>query len=329
MNTEPFFKAMADTTRRRILQIVARHELSVSELVECLAQPQSTVSRHLKVLRDAGLIVDRREANSVHYAAVEHGNGGFANHDLERRLIEWLGQEELPQPLQRRLNRVIAERQNRSSEFFSRAAHRWDHLRLEAFGDAFHLEALAALLPPDWIVADIGTGTGYMLPVLAGAFRKVIAVDPVPEMLEVARARCRAESIKNVTFRKGDVGHLPIENAAVDLALAVLVLHHVPVPADALRELGRVVKPAGRILIVEQRTHRLESFHERMQDRWWGFEPAKLSRSVAAAGFEQIRCRTLATHSPQLRAVESPELFTLTAQRSAAKKVNARNTKRT
>ena len=113
----------------------------------------------------------------------------------------------------------------------------------------------------------------------------------------------------------------------VDLALAVLVLHHVPAPEDALRELGRIVKPGGRLLIVEQQTHQLEAFHERMQDRWWGFEPAKLTRAVAAAGFEDIHCRALATHSPESRAVESPELFTLTAHRSTAKGSNRKDTK--
>ena len=327
MNTELLFKAMADSTRRRILQLVARHELTVSELVDCLAQPQSTVSRHLKVLRDAGVILDRREANTVHYAAVEPANGTSDNHDLQGHLLEWVGQQDLPKPLARRLNRILTERQSRSSEFFSRAAHRWDQLRLEAFGDAFHLEALAALLPRDWVVADIGTGTGYMLPVLADTFRKVMAVDPVPEMLEVARSRCRAENIRNVIFRKGDLGRLPIQQGRVDLALAVLVLHHVPAPEDALRELGRIVKPGGRLLIVEQQTHQLEAFHERMQDRWWGFEPAKLTRAVAAAGFEDIHCRALATHSPESRAVESPELFTLTAHRSTAKGSNRKDTK--
>ncbi len=314
MSTELVFKAMADNTRRRILQIVARQELSVSELVDCLSQPQSTVSRHLKVLRDAGLIQDRREGTTVLCAAAASTNGDAQ--PLQDHMIEWIAQDELPKSVRQRLARVLTARQNQSHSFFSSVGHRWDQMRRDAFGDAFHLEGLSSLLPNDWVVAEVGVGTGMMLPVLANTFHEVIAVDPVPEMLDVARARCEVRKIKNVLFRQGDLGRLPIKDERVDLACAILVLHHVPAPAEALAEMGRILKPGGRLLIIEQRAHQLAEFHERMQDRWWGFESVSLARDVAAAGFDQVCHHNLASDPPPTRTIDAPELFVITAQRN-------------
>ena len=316
MDDERVFKAMADATRRSLVQLVARCELSVGELVHCLGLPQSTVSRHLKVLRDASLIHDRREGLTVLYAAPSPGsNGDERAYGLHSRILEWVAEQELPGLLDRRLKGVLEDRKRESTGFFERIGHRWDQMRIEAFGGSFHIEAMLSLLPADWCVADIGTGTGYALPLLAGMFKKVIAVDSVPKMIDLARARCRDQGIGNVTFRHGDLSSVPIRNEQVDLALAVLVLHHVPDPKRAIGELFRIVKPGGRMLIVEQRTHRLEVFHERMHDRWWGFEPGDPERDVAAAGFTTVRCNGLTTAAPARGDTEAPELFALVAHR--------------
>lgn len=319
MESETVFKAMADATRCRILQIVNRHELSVSELVDCLQLPQSTVSRHLKVLRDAGLIRDRREGTAVIYAVAENGAGSGSNPpELQARLLDWVNDQELPRRISGRIDRVLGRRKRRSAEFFSRIGHRWDQMRMDAFGDAFHLEALTAMLPGDWEVADIGTGTGFLLPLLSRTFRKVVAVDPIPEMLEAARTRCTDRGVKNVRFLKGDLSRLPLPDGRVDLVLAVLVIHHVPSPAEALQELHRIVKPGGRLLVVEQQAHRLEEFFERMQDRWWGFEPAEFTRLVSKAGFRRVRRRGLAPDFNAASPLEGPDLFLLTAEKGPA-----------
>jgi len=312
MQSESVFKAMADGTRRRILKMVSHHELSVSELVSCLKLPQSTVSRHLKVLRDAGLIHDRRDGTTVIYALPEWSVNGPEAPGLEARLIDWVGEQEMPAGLASRLDRVLGRRKHRSDAFFSKVGQRWDQMRLDAFGDAFHLEALSALLPSDWRVADIGSGTGYLLPILARTFKQVVAVDPVPEMLDTARARCAREKLGNVTFRKGDLSRLPIPDDDVDLALAVLVLHHVPSPADALGELHRAIRPGGKLLIVEQQAHHLEDFHERMQDRWWGFAPDELAHLVTRVGFTLVRHRNLEPDPLSSGALDGPGLFVLT-----------------
>jgi SAM-dependent methyltransferase/DNA-binding transcriptional ArsR family regulator len=312
MDAELIFKALGDRTRQRIMQMVTQHELSVSELVDCLGQPQSTVSRHLKVLRDAGLIHDRRAGTTVLYATPELGATEDDTQRLRQQVIEWIGSTDLPPVSQRRLDTVLTRRQAETTDFFSRVAHRWDQMRVDAFGQQFHLDALVDLLPNDWVVADIGTGTGYLLPVLSRAFRRVVAVDPSEQMLQAARSRCAAGQHRNVVFRRGDLGHLPISDEAVELALAVLVIHHVSAPADALGELYRVVKPGGRLLIVEQQPHKIEAFHERMQDRWWGFDPDEFTESVRDAGFRSVRVRSFSNAD---RTADAPDLFTIVAQK--------------
>ena len=233
MRPERVFKAMADGTRRRVLAVLRRHELSVSELVNVLNQPQSTVSRHLKVLRDAELIRDRRNGSTVIYSVpVAPTNGQDA--DLTGQLIEWAAEQTMPAALGGRLETVVRRRGDMSRRFFGRVGRRWDTLREESFGSWFHLEAVSALLPREWTVADVGTGTGYLLPVLARQFHRVIGVELEDAMLDAARERVTSSGLENVDLRPGDLSQLPISDAGVDVAIAMLVLHHVPVPRDAL-----------------------------------------------------------------------------------------------
>ncbi len=305
------FKAMADKTRQRTLAVLTGHELSVSELVEVLSLPQSTVSRHLKVLRSAGLIRDRRDGNAVLYCVLQQANGD-PNAQLASRLLDWTAEQPLPASLDARRRAVIERRGDMSRRFFDRVGRHWDSLREEAFGKAFHLEAFIALLPEEWTVADIGTGTGYLLGTLGRRFRRVIAIDPVERMLQVARRRVEREGLSNVELDGGDLARLPLEDSDVDLALAVLVLHHVPSPQEAMRELYRIVKSPGRLLVVEQMTHNSESFRERMQDPWWGFEPARFAALLESVGFVDVR-------STGLRNVEcapdAPDLFVVTGRK--------------
>jgi ubiquinone/menaquinone biosynthesis C-methylase UbiE/DNA-binding transcriptional ArsR family regulator len=322
--TELVFRAMSDATRQRLLRVLSAHDLSVSELVEVIELPQSTVSRHLKMLREAGLVVDRRSGAAVVYAVPpsaesaagdERGTvGGNGAPGLRKRLLDWIGQAELEPDAMERLQRVIQRRQG-GGGFFDTVAARWDQLRIEAFGEVFHLEALTAVLPMDWIVADIGSGTGYLLPALSVRFRKVIAVDPAARMLEVARSRPEVRAVEKVEFREGALGALPLADGEVDLAIVSLVLHHVEQPAATLADLRRSLKPGGVLMIVEQQEHRYGEFHERMGDRWWGFEPAVVAAWLKDAAFEDVRSLPLTTARPHGRGrVDAPSLFVVTGR---------------
>ena len=335
--TEPLFRALADATRQRILRVLSAEELSVTELVEVLDQPQSTVSRHLKVLRDAGLLVDRRSKTTVMHStcpigpeerivaasqghdAGRIGNGG--SHEvaaglagLRSRMLAWVSQEPLEQEVRERLDRVLHRRRAGGADFFETVGARWDQLRVEAFGDTFHLEALTWLLPRKWTVADVGTGTGYLLPLLSARFARVIAVDPSPSMLEAAHNRPELKGASNVSFRAGSLDRLPIEDGELDLAIASLVLHHVADPTAALRELRRCLRSEGRLLAIEQEHHHHAEFHERMGDRWWGFEPAEITQYCREAGFADVQVRPLTTARASIRrGMDVPKLFAVVA----------------
>ena len=313
---ETVFKALADRTRQRTLALLTRHELAVSELVEVLQQPQSTISRHLKVLRDSAFIRDRRVGTTVLYSSHEESNG-HAPFPLRRTILDWIGEQPLPQALNERLTAVIHRRRHMSDAYFDEVGRRWDSVRESAFGHRFHLEAMWALLPSDWIVADIGTGTGYLLPLLAAHFKRVIAVEPVDRMMEAARNRVEAARLAHVELRTGDLSALPIRDEEVDLAVAALVLHHVPVPMEAVMELGRVIRPGGSALIIEQAAHDNADFRSRMQDQWWGFDPADVITWLGEAGFHDARSRSLTEVD---RADEAPELFVVTARKVATKR---------
>ncbi|MFQ5463445.1 MAG: ArsR/SmtB family transcription factor [Phycisphaerae bacterium] len=310
MDPEAVFKAMADKTRQYALCLLSREELSVSELVELLRLPQSTVSRHLKVLRETRLIVDRKVGQAVYCSVAPDPVGG--NSELSGRLMEWIREQPLSDGLAARLKDVLRRQSESSEDFFVRIGRRWDRLREASFGNCFHLEALWALLPADWTVLDAGTGTGYLLPSLANRFRRIIAVDAVDSMLDAARQRVTDKALTNVHFRRGDLADLPVEPGTIDLALALLVLHHVPHPADAIGSLFRVLKGEGRVLIVEQAAHSNESFRDRMHDRWMGFEPSRLIGLLAGAGFRDIECGRLATVD---RGDDAPDLYVVTGRR--------------
>lgn len=309
---EVTLRALADQTRQAAVRLLLAEPLCVTDLAEILRVPQSTISRHLKVLRSAGLVHDRRDGTTVFYSAAR---GSADANDLRAVLLDWIGRQPLEKRLERRLQKALRRRGDPGVGFFERLGDQWDELRAKAFGEAFATEAFLALLPRDWSVVDIGTGTGYLLPILAQQFRRVVAVDPAPAMLECARRRVTERGCRRVTFRHGDLSRLPIRDRASDLAVACLVLHHVAEPDAALGEMFRILRPKGRALIVEQRVHENQRFQELMQDQWRGFEPGDLGRKLSAAGFREVRHHRLHTAGGGTEAIESPGLFVMTGVR--------------
>ena len=303
------FTALSDATRCRMLGLLERHELTVSELCTVLQLPQSTVSRHLKVLADAGWLSSRRDGTSRYYAISLDGSSGPRSQIWELTRAQVKDRPAAAQDA-RRLERVLAGRREASARFFSSSAGQWDHLRDELFGQAFLPGALLGLLPATWTVGDLGCGTGALLPRLAPHVGHVVGVDASDEMLDAARDRVR--NLSNVEIRKGSLEALPLEDASLDAAVLMLVLHHLPAPAVALTEAARVLKPGGRLLIVDMTPHEREEYRQRMGHVWLGFSEEQMARLLAQAGFDAVAIHPL----PSEDAARGPALFAAGATRN-------------
>src|SRR5215212_2503058 len=294
--------SLADTTRSRILLLLDRHELTVGELCGIMQLPQSTVSRHLKALSDSGWIGSRAEGTSRLYTMVRDGLEAPARR-LWLLVREQVGPSAAAAQDQRRLQGTLAERRTKSQEFFSSSAGQWDRVRDDLFGDRFHLAALAAFAQDDWVVGDLGCGTGQVSTALAPFVERVIAVDASAAMLQAAKKRLQA--FGNVDLRRGELEALPVDDAKLDAATLMLVLHHVPEPQRALAEVARVLKPHGQAVVVDMLPHDRESYRQQMGHVWLGFNDDHVRRMFQEAGFEQIRLIAL---PPDARA-KGPGLF--------------------
>jgi ubiquinone/menaquinone biosynthesis C-methylase UbiE/DNA-binding transcriptional ArsR family regulator len=298
--------ALADATRSRMLLVLERHELTVSELCAVLQLPQSTVSRHLKTLSDTDWVSSRRDGTSRYYTLALDDRG-----PATRRLWSLLREQVSLTPGAdqdaRRLRSVLGRRQSKSQEFFASAAGQWDRLREELFGRGSYLHALPGLLDPEWVVGDLGCGTGQVAAALAPFVKEVIAVDRSADMLQAARRRLRDAA--NVDVRRGELEALPIQDGALDAATLLLVLHHLPDPAEALGEAARVLRPGGRLLISDMLPHDREIYRQQMGHVWLGFSEETLGRLLAQAGFDRVRVAHLSV-DPEAK---GPALFVASA----------------
>lgn len=305
--------ALSDATRSRMLLLLERHELTVSELCSILQLPQSTVSRHLKTLADAEWVSSRRDGTSRYYTlALDERNASTRRlwSVLRDQVAHSVGADQDA----RRLKGVLARRQAKSEEFFASAAGQWDRLRQDLFGRASALHALPALLNRDWVVGDLGCGTGETTAVIAPFVARVIAVDRSGEMLHAARRRLREQA--NVEIRRGELEALPIDDRGLDAAIAMLVLHHAPDPAAVLKEAARVLRPGGPLLLCDMLPHDREEYKHQMGHVWLGFSSDQIERLLAGSGFESVRVVPL----PVDPDAKGPALFVATAvcSRSAA-----------
>jgi len=300
---------LSDATRSRMLLILERHELTVTELCAVLQLPQSTVSRHLKTLGDGSWVSSRRDGTSRYYTLALDERDGHTRR-LWSLLREQISTTAGADQDARRLKGVLARRQTKSEEFFASAAGQWDRLRREVFGRDSALHALPALVDPRWIVGDLGCGTGETSAALAPFVARTIAVDRSGEMLQAARRRLR--DLPNVDVRRGELEALPIDEAELDAALMLLVLHHVPDPAAALGEAARTMKPGARFVLCDMLPHDREEYKKEMGHVWLGFADDQLRRLLTGAGFADIRIVPFPV-DPEAR---GPALFVASAIRT-------------
>ncbi|MEM7625645.1 MAG: metalloregulator ArsR/SmtB family transcription factor [Planctomycetota bacterium] len=283
---------LADATRVRLLRLLERQELGVSDLCTVVQLPQSTVSRHLKVLADESWLISRRQATTNLYTMVldELEPAQRELWVLTRdQMADWptLAQDDV------RLAARLAEKAGDTRAFFDDAASGWDRTRSELYGDRFGLDALLSLLPTDWTVADFGCGTGRLAADLAPNVKRVIGIDNSPAMLEAAKAQ--TGELNNIELLRGELTDVPLADVSCDAVICVLVLTYLEpsVVAAVLGEMARVLKPGGRAVVVDLMLHDRDDFRRSLGQRSMGFTPEMLEAMLGDAGFVSPRCRSL------------------------------------
>ena len=287
--------AIGEETRLRVYALLAEAELAVSELVAILGQSQPRVSRHLKLLLEAGLVERHREGAWAFFHAADKG----ANAGLARAVLARLdGADPVLAGDRARLSEVRASRAKKAQKYFADHAPSWNETRRLLAPEA-EVEAaiLAAALEraPHWgRLLDIGCGAGRMLELLAPRAENAIGVDLSPAMLGVARAQIEKAGLRNVQLRQGDIYALPVEADAIDLAVVHQVLHYLDNPARALREAARVLAPGARLIVVDFAPHRCEILRESHEHRRLGFPAEEVAEYLRQAGLQQLLHRDLA-----------------------------------
>lgn len=276
---------LGDVMRLRMLRLLERHELTVGELAQVLQIAQSSASRQAKALAEAGWLVKRHEGTACLYrlvpedvalplkalwGAIQPQLGGVPGHDEDDR----------------RVTGVLEERKTDSVNFFGRVRGEWDQVRSDLFGSRFTAAALLSLIGPDWVVADLGCGTGNVAELLAPFAERVVAIDQSEPMLAAARRRLGAR--RNVDFVRGAMGSLPLPARSVDAAVCMLVLHHVPDVASALADIARCLRTTrggGVLTIIDMVPHDRSEYRHSMGHVHQGFSRKQVMSWLAGAGF--------------------------------------------
>jgi ArsR family transcriptional regulator len=293
------FKALGDEARLRILRAVEIAELSVAEIVEALKMPQSSVSRHLKPLRDSGLLDTRREGTSVYYRRGPMFQDATFAQLMSEKLAELRGASRD----RAAVDRAIEYRRRESTRFFDEIAGRYGSLTQPGGG----WQALAAALAAGFAgqtVADIGCGEGDLTLLLARFAKRVTAVDLSAQMLRVVQERSEEAGVaRRVTVEKGDLEKLPLDGASMDAAFVSQVLHHAARPEKALAEAARILKPGGRLILLDLAQHDQEWVRTEWADQWLGFDERELRGWLSGAGLKLEVFQTLEGPEPAFSVV--------------------------
>ncbi len=285
-------KASGEPTRLRLLALLARSELTVTELTQILRQSQPRVSRHLKLMCEGGLLDRFPEGSWVFYRLCRDGAGAR----LVERLIELLppGDETLIRDLER-LEAVRQARVDRASAYFSANAEQWDKVRSLYIPEREVEAALLDLAGPGPVASflDLGTGTGRMLEIFGSRVERGLGIDFSAEMLALARAGLERAGLVNCSVRQGDLLNLPLPGASADLVTMHQVLHYLDEPGLALMEAARVLKPGGRLLVADFAPHELDFLREQHAHLRLGFDRQEVEGWLRAAGLEALDVRVL------------------------------------
>ena len=288
-------RLLADPSRLRILLLVEREELSVAELQEILGMGQSRISTHLAQLKQAGLLEDRRNGKSILYRLKP---GAQSNGFSQMLSVLRQAAAEIPEASEdsEALRLALRRRQDKMRAYFDELAGKFGRNYVPGRSWQGLAETLLTLMPP-MEIADLGAGEGTFSQLLARRSKKVIAVDNSDKMVEYGRELASKHGVKNLEYRKGDLEGVPIRDAAVDLAFFSQALHHAPHPGRAVAEAWRILKPGGRIVVLDLLRHNYEEARELYADLWLGFTEVELTRFLRQAGFKNIE--TSVVHSEE------------------------------
>ncbi len=296
-------RLLGDSTRVRLLLLLAQEELSVAELQQILGKGQSHISTHLSVLKRAGLVEDRRNGKNILYKLPEG--------ELYQQLLSLLrtAESDLPESKDDReaLRLVLEKRRDSMRSYFDSLAGRFGREYLPGRSWQGLAEALLSLLPP-LTIADLGAGEGTFSQLLARRAGRVIAVDSSERMVEFGSKLAQRHDVPNLEYRLGDMEDVPLADAEVDLAFFSQSLHHAMRPPKAIEEAWRILKPGGKIVILDLKRHNFEEARELYADVWLGFSELELRRFLKDAGFMNVT--TAGVH----REPDSPHFETLLAR---------------
>lgn len=282
-----YLKALSDETRLRLALVLFHYELSVNELVSLLNMGQSRISRHLKILTEAGLLRSRRDGLWVFYSAETEGQG----HDFLGSVITFMQDDASCRSDLDMASRIIEERALKTRQFFNEIADDWDEMNREILGDFSLPDVILHAMPEDCgVAADLGCGTGEVLEHLRGTCRELIGVDDSPRMLELARRRF-GDNMNGISLRIGELDYLPLRDGEADFICINLVLHHLSRPSTSLAEIARVLHPGGLVLVTDFDQHNQESMRTIYGDRWLGFSLDELSSAMARTGLTIVDYR--------------------------------------
>jgi SAM-dependent methyltransferase len=298
------FRALSDATRLRIVALLEDYELSVNELQEITRLGQSRISTHLGLLQDAGFVQSRREGKRTFYSlSLDVGEVGE-----EFKQMAFRGARELPEHSADQINlkRIVNRRREKAQVYFNQIAGRFDRVygpgrSWQGFG---HL--LLRIVPP-LVVADLGSGEGFLSELLARRCRRVIAVDNSEKIVAFGAAKAKKNHLKNLEFRLGDLQNPPIKSGTIDLAILSHSLHHAENPAFAVAAAYRLLRRGGQLMILDLLKHRFEKAKQLYGDLWLGFHESDLHHWLEDAGFKTIEISRIA------REEEPPHFETILA----------------
>jgi ubiquinone/menaquinone biosynthesis C-methylase UbiE len=285
-------RAIGEITRLRLVSVLSHGELNVSELTQVLGQSQPRISRHLKLMSDAGLLDRHKEGSWVVFRIKEHGRGG----ELARAILALLpGDDPVLAGDRMRLGRVLETRRRLAMAYFSANAAQWDYIRSLHVAEEEVEAAMARLIGLEAVdfYLDLGTGTGRILELFAPLAARAIGIDQSREVLAIARAKLDAQRLTRVQVRQGDMLALPYGDGTADLVTIHQVLHFLDEPARALHEAARLLKPGGRLLIADFAPHDLEFLRTEHAHRRLGIAPKAMATWLERAGLELVAHQSL------------------------------------